>query len=120
MQLAPQFATLETAVTNPVPTRGEKTATNKQCESVGTGQLIGDQRRYHVVELPEIPGVACPCGTARRAFADVADFPATVHLTDISETARLHYHKRLTETYYIVSAEAGAYLELDGEHVPVR
>jgi hypothetical protein len=30
-----------------------------------------------------------------------AEFPATVHVTSISADAKLHYHKRLTKTYYI-------------------
>jgi len=28
---------------------------------------------YRLVDFAEVPGVPCPCGTARRAFADVAD-----------------------------------------------
>jgi len=40
-----------------------------------------------MVDFAEIPGVACPCGTARRAFADTPEYPATIHVTDISEDA---------------------------------
>jgi mannose-6-phosphate isomerase-like protein (cupin superfamily) len=50
----------------------------------------------------------------------VADFPATIHRTEISAEARRHYHKRLTEAYYVLDCEAGALLELDGERVPAR
>src|SRR5262245_33126100 len=77
-------------------------------------------RRYHVVDFAEIPGVACPCGTARRAFADVPEFPATVHVTSISKDAQAHYHKRLTETYYFLECGPDAKMELDGEALPVR
>jgi hypothetical protein len=56
-------------------------------------------RRYSVADFAQIAGVPCPCGTARRAFQDVPGFPATVHVTSITADARLHYHKRLTETY---------------------
>jgi mannose-6-phosphate isomerase-like protein (cupin superfamily) len=73
-----------------------------------------------VVDFAEIPGVACPCGTARRAFADVADFPATVHVTTISMDAKTHYHKKLTETYYFLECGPEAKMELDGELVPVK
>ncbi len=76
--------------------------------------------RYEVVHLPEINPVPCPCGQARRAFADATDYPATVHLTEISATAKTHYHKRLTETYVILECDANAYMELDGHPVPVR
>lgn len=76
--------------------------------------------RWEVVDFDEIAGVPCPCGTARRAFADLVDFPATVHRTEISLDARTHYHRRLTETYYILEAEPGAEMELDGERFVVR
>lgn len=76
--------------------------------------------RYQIVDFADIPGVPCPCGTARRAFADVADYPATVHVTEISEDARTHYHKRITETYYFLECGPGARMELDGEQIPVK
>ena len=77
-------------------------------------------RRYQIVDFAEIPGVPCPCGAAHRAFDDVADFPATVHVTEISEDAALHYHKRLTETYYFLEYGPGARMQLDDEVVPVK
>jgi mannose-6-phosphate isomerase-like protein (cupin superfamily) len=75
---------------------------------------------YLIVDFDDVEPVDCPCGSARRAFADLADFPATVHRTEISETARAHYHKRLTETYYFLECEPGAQMELDGEALAVR
>lgn len=75
---------------------------------------------YEVADFSVIAGVACPCGTARRAFADVKDFPGTVHVTEISENARLHYHKTLTETYYFLECEPNARMQLDDEIIPVR
>ena len=77
-------------------------------------------KAYRVVDFAEVPGVPCPCGTARRAFADVAAFPGTVHVTEIAADARRHYHRRLTETYFVLECAEGAALELDGELVPVR
>jgi mannose-6-phosphate isomerase-like protein (cupin superfamily) len=50
----------------------------------------------------------------------VEDFPASVHRTEISTDAKLHYHKRLTEVYYVLECEPDARLELDGALVPVR
>ena len=76
--------------------------------------------RYQLVDFAKIPGVACPCGTARRAFADVAGFPATVHVTEISEDAALHYHKRLTETYYFLECGPDAQMQLDAEYIAVK
>lgn len=72
-----------------------------------------------IVDFAEVAGVPCPCGTARRAFADVDSFPATIHVTDICENARIHYHKRITETYYFLECEADAAMHLDGSTVPV-
>jgi mannose-6-phosphate isomerase-like protein (cupin superfamily) len=80
---------------------------------------ITPKSNYVVVNFDELPAVACPCGQARRAFEDVADLPATIHRTDISADARAHYHKRLTEAYYILSCESDALMELDGEQLPV-
>ena len=59
-------------------------------------------------------------GQARRAFADVADFPGTIHITDISQDARRHYHKTLTETYVILECGPDARMELDDEIIPIR
>ena len=76
--------------------------------------------RYQIVDFADIPGVPCPCGTARRAFAEVPDFPATVHVTDISEDAAVHYHKHLTETYYFLECGPDARMQLDDEIIPVK
>ena len=73
---------------------------------------------YHISQLDELPAVPCPCGRAKRAFADVAGAPASVHLVEIAAEARAHYHKRMTETYVILEGEG--HLELDGELIPVR
>lgn len=75
---------------------------------------------YELVDFAQLPGVPCPCGTARRGFADVADFPATIHVTSIAEDAKLHYHKRLTETYYFLECEPGARMQLNDEIVDVH
>jgi uncharacterized protein (DUF2237 family) len=72
---------------------------------------------YEVVDFAEIPPTPCPCGQARRAFATVADFPATIHRTEISAQAKLHYHKRLTETYYFLECDEGAAMQLDDDGV---
>ena len=76
--------------------------------------------RYCIVDFAEVPGVACPCGTAHRAFHEVADFAATVHVTEISLDAQVHYHKKLTETYYFLECGPEARMELDGESVAVK
>ena len=77
-------------------------------------------RSYRVVDFSQLASVACPCGTARRAFADVVEFPATIHVTDITADARLHHHRYLTETYYILECGDGASMQLDDETIPVH
>lgn len=76
--------------------------------------------RAQIVDFNELPGVACPCGTARRAFADVESYPGTVHLTEISADAALHYHKRLTETYYFLECGPDAKMQLDDDIIDVK
>jgi mannose-6-phosphate isomerase-like protein (cupin superfamily) len=76
--------------------------------------------RYRIIQFDELPGVPCPCGTARRALTDVPEFPGTIHRTEITVDARLHYHQRLTETYYILDCGPDARIQLDDETVPIR
>ena len=50
----------------------------------------------------------------------MAEFPGTIHVTEISENAKKHYHKTLTETYYFLDCGPDAKMELDDEIIPVR
>jgi mannose-6-phosphate isomerase-like protein (cupin superfamily) len=74
---------------------------------------------YRIVDLHGLTPVACPCGTSRRGLADCDAFPGTIHLTEIGCDAKPHFHRRLTETYYILRCEPGGQLELDGQRVDV-
>jgi mannose-6-phosphate isomerase-like protein (cupin superfamily) len=76
--------------------------------------------RYQIVDFAELPGVPCPCGTARRGFAEVPGYPATIHVTDIADDARVHYHKYHTETYFILECAPDAAIHLDGAVHPIR
>jgi len=76
--------------------------------------------KYQVADFAEIPAVTCPCGLARRALADVSQFPGTIHRTEIRNEAKTHFHERLTETYYILECQPGAAMELDGELLAVH
>lgn len=75
---------------------------------------------YELVDFASIPGVPCPCGTARRAFAETPDYPGTIHVTEIAADARLHYHRRLTETYFFLECQEDACLQLNDELIAVR
>jgi mannose-6-phosphate isomerase-like protein (cupin superfamily) len=81
---------------------------------------MGESPGYEVVDFARLPGTPCPCGTARRAFADVADYPGTVHVTEISTDARLHYHRILTEVYYFLECREDARMQLDDDELVVH
>jgi quercetin dioxygenase-like cupin family protein len=70
---------------------------------------------FDIVDFQAIPPVKCPCGSARRAFMETADFPGSLHMTEITEHAQTHFHTRITEVYYILECEPQAALELNGE-----
>ena len=75
-------------------------------------------KKAMVTHFDEIEPVPCPCGLTRRAFAVPGNDTATIHMVDISTTAKTHYHKKLTEIYLVLEGEG--HMELDGERVPVR
>ena len=75
-------------------------------------------RHYLVEQLDEIEPVDCPCGKSRRAFGVPGNDVATLHRVQISRESRVHYHKRMTEIYYVLEGEG--HIELDGDRVPAR
>lgn len=50
---------------------------------------------------------------------EVASVPYSLHITEISQTAQVHYHKVTTETYFFLECDADASMELNGSLVPV-
>jgi mannose-6-phosphate isomerase-like protein (cupin superfamily) len=79
-------------------------------------------RRYLIADFNTMAPVDCPCGSTRRAFVGPGNAIASIHYVDISADAKTHYHKKLTEIYLIpeVEDEGAAFMELDGERIPVR
>jgi mannose-6-phosphate isomerase-like protein (cupin superfamily) len=75
-------------------------------------------KRFQIARVADLPPIPCPCGEARRAFVDELEQVASLHVVDISVDARVHYHKRMTEIYYILEGEGQ--IELDGERHSVR
>jgi mannose-6-phosphate isomerase-like protein (cupin superfamily) len=75
-------------------------------------------RNYMIAQLDTIDAVKCPCGFSRRAFVNPDNPVATLHMVDISEDSRVHYHKRMTEIYLILEGEGT--MELDGDRIPVK
>lgn len=75
-------------------------------------------QKWRKASLSELEPQDCSCGETRRAFTEDPDQVASIHLVDISADAEEHYHRELTEIYFILEGEG--YMELDGEKVPVK
>lgn len=73
---------------------------------------------YLISQLDEISAIPCPCGFTRRAFTETREGAASLHLVDIEENARTHYHKKMTEIYLVL--EGKGHVELDGKLFPVK
>ena len=73
---------------------------------------------YLIAQMDEITPVRCPCGFARRAFATPDNSVATMHVVDIQQDSRTHYHKKMTEIYLVLEGEGQ--MELDGKRFPVK
>jgi mannose-6-phosphate isomerase-like protein (cupin superfamily) len=67
---------------------------------------------FSIVHMDQLAPVDCACGQATRAFVDDKDQVASLHVVEITEDARAHYHKRMTEIYFVL--EGSGHIELDG------
>ena len=66
----------------------------------------------------DLQGVKCPCGFSRRGLERPENDVATLHVVDISEDAREHYHKNMREIYFVL--EGDGEILLNGESYPVK
>lgn len=71
---------------------------------------------YVVKRADQVKGVPCPCGISRRVITAEDNDVASVHVTDISKDSQVHWHKNLSEIYYVLEGEG--VLELDGDTIP--
>lgn len=78
----------------------------------------GLREPFLLADLAAIPGVPCPCGTSRRAFMRPDNRVCSLHRVIIRRDAEAHYHKTLTEVYYVLEGEGQ--IELDGTLHPLR
>jgi mannose-6-phosphate isomerase-like protein (cupin superfamily) len=79
---------------------------------------MNDEKGYKVADFETISLVACPCGSTKRAFLDDHDKTASFHIVEISKHSRKHYHKKMTEIYYVLEGEG--ILELDDDEITVK
>ena len=75
-------------------------------------------KNYQIADFEKISPVNCSCGQTQRAFLDDQDKTASFHIVKISESGRKHYHKKMTEIYYILDGEG--ILELDEDEIILR
>ena len=76
-------------------------------------------KNYKIADFNAIEPVKCPCGQARRAFTGADNTTATLHITEIKKSSRVHYHKTLTEIYLVLEGETtdeGMVEELSLDH----
>ncbi len=86
--------------------------------STSDSGVVAGERKYQVAQLDQLDPTRCPCGWARRAFAEIPGAVASLHVVEILEDAKPHYHKKMTEIYLIL--EGSGHLEMDGEKIPVQ
>lgn len=80
--------------------------------------MMEKSQKFLIAQLDEMEGIPCPCGTTRRAFVAPENKVASMHLVEISNDAREHYHKHMTEIYYVLEGEGE--IELDGDRFSLR
>jgi len=73
--------------------------------------------KYSIRKISAIKPAQCPCGSTRRAFHDDPDKIASLHVVEIKANSMTHYHKKLTEIYYILKGRGR--IELDGRKFAV-
>ena len=69
-------------------------------------------KRFKIVNTNSLEAVMCPCGTSKRAFIHDQDQIASLHVVDVKQKSRMHYHKKMTEIYFVL--EGIGQIELDG------
>jgi quercetin dioxygenase-like cupin family protein len=75
---------------------------------------------FEFVDFAQVGGVPCPCGSSQRGLMRPDNQIASIHRVEIKETARVHYHKVLTETYYFLECDGPCFMELNGEKHAVK
>jgi mannose-6-phosphate isomerase-like protein (cupin superfamily) len=69
---------------------------------------------YLARHLSDVEPTPCPCGESRRIFTRDDGPVANIHVTSIRDS-KAHYHKHVTEFYYILEGEG--VLEVGGDRL---
>ncbi len=81
----------------------------------GSAEIAGEN--FTIARLDEIAATPCPCGQSKRAFMDDPAGIASMHIVEIKRDSETHYHKAMTEIYFVLEGEG--HIELDGESYPL-
>lgn len=67
---------------------------------------MSEDKGYIVRRIPDdVSPVKCPCGQSIRAITGKDNDLASIHIVTISKDSKAHYHKNLTEFYYVIEGE---------------
>jgi len=73
---------------------------------------------YMVAHFDRIDVETCSCGYIQRAFISPENQTASLHLLDVTDDAKTHYHKEHTEIYLVLSGDG--YIEAGGKLIPLK
>lgn len=73
---------------------------------------------FLIADFGAMKPVSCPCGRSRRAFLRKDNRVCSVHLVEIRADSQTHYHRKLTETYYVLKGKGR--LQLEGKSYSLR
>lgn len=59
---------------------------------------------YIYRRIEDVPSIPCPCGSSTRIITREDTPVANIHVTHITDSTR-HYHKEVTEFYFILEGE---------------
>ena len=79
---------------------------------------MNEKKNYKVADFSSIIAQPCPCGETKRAFLDDPEQTASFHIVTVSENSRMHYHKKMTEIYYVL--EENRILKIDHDKVKLK
>ena len=79
---------------------------------------MNEEKNYKVADFSIISAQPCSCGETKRAFLEEPEKTASIHIVTVSEKSLTHYHKKMTEIYYILEGEG--ILELDDEKIKLQ
>ena len=74
---------------------------------------MSEDKGYIVRRLQDVSPVPCPCGQSIRAITGNDSNLASIHIVTISKDSKAHYHKKLTEFYYVLEGEGELLLNDD-------